>query len=460
MATQQDLEALVKSAKAGTLKPLVLIYGDQDYLVKQAYDRILDALVPEDLRSFNLEQLDGTQAEVGQVLDSFNTLPLMAGNKAVGVTDARFFLSKSNAGEVLKKAKDRWEAGEPHPALRQLGKVLSLAEWGWQEGLDASEEQWAEALDLKPGELTAAGGAWLKAALQQALNSGLKLQTGGDESGVLGEGLEASLQIGGTGLYLVCASSSADARKKLYKLFHEKGHVLDFKSEKKGPQAGLTARAFLSQALKQQGLTAKAGLSERLVSAFGDDLGSLHKELDKLEAYAYPRKELTDADMKAVCTPVLEDDAFELLKALGSKNLGHGLDVLRRQLSTDKDAPFMLFGMLTGELRKLTVMRALMDEGFVPSKGPGDFNSFKITTYPKLMKELPPGLAGMLKKTSPYPLYQAMERAKPMSKQQLREMLVHVAELDYKVKTGGMQATEALEDLVLRFCGVREEAIL
>lgn len=460
MSTQQDLEALVKAAKGGTLKPLVLIHGDQDFLVKQAYDRILEALVPEDVRAFNLEQLDGTLAEVGQVLDGFNTPSMMPGNKAVGMTDARFFLSKANAAELLGKAKARWEANEPQPALRQLGKVLSLADWGWQEGLDASDEQWAEALDLKAGELASAGGAWVKLAIQQALNSGLNVQAGGDESGSLAEGLEASLQLGGSGLYLICSTGSADARKKLYKLFHEKGHVLDFKTEARGPQAGLTARAFLAQALKQQGLAAKGGLSERLVAAFGHDLGSLHKELEKLEAYAYPRKELTDADMKAVCTPVLEDDVFELLKALGQKNLGLALDVLKRQLSLDPSAPFLLFGMLCGELRKLVVMRALMDEGLLPVKGSSDFNQFKITTYPKLLKELPVGLAAMVKKTNPFPLYQAMERAKPMSAAQLRDMVAHVSELDRKVKTGGMEASEALQELVLRFCGVREEAIL
>ena len=461
MATQEDLEALVKAAKGGTLKPLVLIYGDQDYLVKQAYDRLLDALVPEDLRSFNLEQLDGTQAEVGQVLDAFNTPSMMPGNKVTGLTDARFFLSKANAADLLKKAKERWVAAEAFPALRQLGKVLSLASWGWQEGLDASEEQWAEALDLKPGEMGAAGGAWLKDALVQALASNLALQTGGDESGVLAEGLEASLNIGGEGLYLVCAGTGADARKKLYKLFHEKGHVLDFKAEARGQQVGQTARAFLSQALKQRGLTAKGGLGERLVAAFGHDLGSLHKELDKLEAFAFPRKELTDADMREVCTPVPEDDVFELLKALGTKNLGQALAVLRRQLSLDpKAATFALFGLLCGELRKLVMMRALMDEGLLPAKGPLDFNSFKFSTYPKLIKDLPAGLAATVKKTNAFPLYQAMERAKPMSGAQLREMAAHVAELDKKVKTGGMEAADALEDLVLRFCGVKEEAIL
>jgi hypothetical protein len=86
-------------------------------------------------------------------------------------------------------------------------------------------------------------------------------------------------------------------------------------------------------------------------------------------------------------------------------------------------------------LRKLVMMRALMDEGVLPAKGSLDSNAFKFTTYPKLIKDLPVGLAATVKKTSPYALYMAMERAKTMTMLDLREMAAHVAELDKKVKT-------------------------
>jgi DNA polymerase III delta subunit len=460
MATQADLEALLQAAKAGSLKPIVLIYGDQEYLAKQAYDRLLDALVPEDLRSFNLEQLDGTRADLGQVLDSFNTLPLMPGPKAVGLIDARFFQSKANAGELLQKAKDRWLAGEPGPALRQLARVLSLAEWGWSEGLAASDEQWAEALDLSAADFGRIAAGWLKVALLQAQASEFPLPPSADESGQFADGIEAALAAGGEGLYLVCAATSADARKRLYKLFHERGHVLDFKKETRGGEADMTARAFLALALKQRNLTAKGGLGPRLAAAYGGDLGVLQRELDKLEAYAFPRQELEEADLRAVGTPIAEDDVFELLKALGSRDLGQALKVLQRQLGLDPSAAFQLFGMLCSELRKLAVMRALMDEGRLAAKGPSNFQAFKANVYPAVAKALPTGLAGLWKKTNPYPLHQSMERARAFSAPQLRGLSLQLAQMDLDMKSGGISAADALEEIVLRFCGVQEEAIL
>jgi len=128
MAGLQEIESLVKEIKAGKAAPIYLFYGDQDYLVKQAYDRVLEALVPEELRAFNMEQLDGQRCEPAQLLEAVNTLPMMPGPKAVGVPECRFFLSRSSASDLLAKARERWEQKDPAAALRQLGKVLALAE--------------------------------------------------------------------------------------------------------------------------------------------------------------------------------------------------------------------------------------------------------------------------------------------------------------------------------------------
>jgi DNA polymerase-3 subunit delta len=460
VATQADLEALIEAAKGGRLKPLVLVYGDQEYLVKQAYDRLLDALVPEGLRAFNLEQMDGTRLELGQLLDNFNTLPLMPGPKAVGVVDARFFASKANAGDLLQKAKEKWAAGEPGPALRQLARVVSLAEWGWEEAAGAGPEHWAEALSLTVAEFTRISGTWLKEAVDQAQASQFPLPPSADESGQLADGLEAALAAGGESLYLVCATNSADARKRLYKLFHEKGHVLDFKMETRGFQTEMTGRAFLAMLLKQRGLTVKSSLGARLVAGYGNDLGLLQQEIEKMECFAYPRKELDESDLRAVGVPVAEDNVYELLDALGKKDLGQSLKILRRQLNLDPKESFRLFGLLCSELRKLTVMRALLDEGRVPTKGPSNFNIFKADTYPKVGKELPPGLAVMWKKTNPFPLFQTLERCKAFSGPQLKSLGEQLGQMDLEMKSGGASAGDALEEMVLRFCGVQEEAVL
>jgi DNA polymerase III delta subunit len=461
VATVTDLEGLLAQARAGTLKPLVLIYGDQDYMVRQAYDRLLEALVPEDSRAFNLEQHDGSRVDARAVADGLAIQPLMPGPKAVGVFDARFFQSKSNLGEVLAKARDKWLGGEAAAALRQLGRALSLAGWTWEEGAQATPAQWAEPLGLSEAEAARLGGEWLAAALAQALASGQAAPGGGDDSGELADALEALLGKGLEGATLVCASSSADARKRLFKLFQEKGHVLDFRAAEKGPQSSLTARAFLAQALKRRGVTLKAPLGERLVAAYGaSDLGLMEQELAKLEAYAYPRTDLTEADLAAVGAPRVEEESFALLNALGTKNLGEALQQLRRSLQQDPGACFRLLNQLIAEVRFLLLMRALLDEGHLGPKGVADANSFKFQVQPRLAKELPPALGALVKRTNYYRLFLAQQRAKAFSPAHLRELVRGLAEADVQIKTGAAQAREVLEALCVRLCGVREEALL
>src|SRR5438445_8652072 len=101
MADLASLEKTIQQIKSGQGKPVYLCYGDQDFLVKQAYDRLCEALVPEGLRAFNFEQRDGGRVEVGALLDDLRTMPMIPGPKVVGVPECRFLLSKAQGGEIL-----------------------------------------------------------------------------------------------------------------------------------------------------------------------------------------------------------------------------------------------------------------------------------------------------------------------------------------------------------------------
>jgi DNA polymerase III delta subunit len=459
MAGQADLEAALAEARGATLKPLVLIYGDQEYLVRQAYDRLLQALVPEAARAFNVEQFDGARAEVRAVIDSLATPPLMEGPKAVGVYDARYFQSKSDAGDLLTRAGEKWQAGEHLAALRQLGRVVALASWTWEEASRADAGQWAEILDLEEDAVAGLLRLWMNEALAQALRSGLEQPSQGDDASALEEGLARLLDQGLSGATLVCACSGADQRKKLFKLFHERGRVLDFKSSERGEQVVQTSRVFLAKLLAQKGLAMKARLSERLAVAAGKDLGLLEQELSKLEAWVWPRKEITDDDLAVVCLPQPEEKIFAILDALADRNpvLAHRL--LRHFLASEKDARYQIFGLLCGEVRKLVLLRALLDEERVPSRV-SDANAFKAQVHERLGRELPGALASAWRRTNAWAQFQALKRARVFDARQLRGLVEFLSDADVKLKSGGATHEAVFEELVMRFCGVREEAAL
>lgn len=460
MSDLAEIDALVKLAREGKLKPLLLIFGNQDYLVRQAYDRLTEAAVPEAMRDFNLEQHDGTRADPRAVLDSVAIPPMMPGAKVVGVYDARYFQSKSNVGELLDKARERWAAGEQPQALRQLGRAVSLAEWTWDDAIKAGPDGWAEALELSAAEAASLKGPWFADALAAGLAQALPLGQGGDDAGELAEGLQQQLDNWVEGTVLICACGSVDQRKKLSKLFTERGHVLDFRSSGKPGQVNVAARPFLKNALDQRKLKAPAALGERLLAAYGDDLGQLEHEVEKMAMHAWPRTDLTEADLAAVGSPRPEENVFKLIEALGEQKLGPALSLLRQFTAQNPESRFQILGLMISEVRKLLLMRALMDEGKLPARGISDPNSFRMQVHPRLTRELPPALAQWWKKNNAWGLYFTLKRAKAFQSAQLHALLLALAQGDVDAKTGVARPEDLLEEICVRICGGRLEAAL
>ncbi len=459
MSEQKDIDALVKLAREGKLRPLVLIYGNQDYLVRQAYDRVLEAAVPEGLRDFNLEQHDGARVDPQALLDSLAIPPMLPGPKAVGVHDARFFQSKSNVGELLDKARERWSAGEQAQGLRQLARAVTLAEWTWEEAGQAGADGWVEHLELDAEAQACVRSPWFAEALAAGLGQQLPLG-GGDDAGLLAEGLETLLTRWNEGTVLVCACHSADSRKKLSKLFLERGHALDFKKDGKPGAVNLAARPFLRKAIDDRKLKVPSALAERLLAAYGDDLGVLESEVEKLAVSAWPRTDISEADLAQVGSPWPEDNVFKLIDALGEQKLGAALALLRQFVAQKAEARYQLLGLLTSEVRKLVLMRALIDEGRLPARGLNDQASFRMQVHPKVGNELPPALAAWWKKSNAWGLFNTAKRAKAFKTAQLQQLLRALAEGDVAAKSGAARPEDILEEICVRLCGGREEVVL
>ncbi len=457
MSNLQDIDQAVRQIQAGQARPVYLVFGDQDYLVRQAYDRLCEALVPEDLRAFNFEQLDGAAVEVPALLASLNTLPMMPGPKALGVPDCRFLLSKASASGLMAQAREKWEQGDPNAALRQLAKVLVLAEAGWEDAAAWGLEDFRKALagDLEEDKLS---GDWLAKALAQGRESGFPLPRGGDDSQDLLAGLEKAFSGDQPPGHLVLAAASADGRKKLFKWIEKAGLVLDFKTAEKGPQAAQTAGVFLRNLLAQRGLAMDTATAQRVVSAWGQDLGLMARELDKMEAWAHPRKQLKASDLEAVGSPRVEEDVFGLLGSLGRKDLASALPQLRALLKTHP-AP-MLFAMLAKEVRLLFLCRCLVEEGLVPSRGMTEYPAYRAGLYPRLCRELPGPLAEFWKRTHAFVSFQGLSRCRRFSLEELKEAMEFLQSADLQMKSSGRDASSLMEELSLRLCGAREEVFL
>ena len=75
----------------GDLAPVYLLHGEEELLREEKLRSILDAAVPEEHRSFNLDVLTATDADIRDIVAKASSFPMMAERRAVVVKDVEKF---------------------------------------------------------------------------------------------------------------------------------------------------------------------------------------------------------------------------------------------------------------------------------------------------------------------------------------------------------------------------------
>lgn len=78
---------LLKRIRSQSIPPLLLLYGAESYLINRSLHQILDAVVPAEVRDFNLQQFHARDARIETIVDTAMTLPVFAERRAVVVRD-------------------------------------------------------------------------------------------------------------------------------------------------------------------------------------------------------------------------------------------------------------------------------------------------------------------------------------------------------------------------------------
>lgn len=82
-------QKLNDSIRKGEVYPLYYLYGDETFLIDETLKSIEQIALGDGLRDFNLNTFHAEDAEVSQIRDSVETLPMMAQVRVVVVKDAQ-----------------------------------------------------------------------------------------------------------------------------------------------------------------------------------------------------------------------------------------------------------------------------------------------------------------------------------------------------------------------------------
>jgi DNA polymerase III delta subunit len=158
------------------------------------------------------------------------------------------------------------------------------------------------------------------------------------------------------------------------------------------------------------------------------------------------------ADVRENVDDDSSEDVYAFYDALGRRDAGDALRRLERLFSDrairsgdrkeehdDYAWPVIFLGMLTGEVRRMLLIRARMEELGGGPDASQSYNTFQARVVPRLAEPVAPfGRSPFENKNgtiSAYPLFKAATRAARYSTPELSRALARAADVDVRMKT-------------------------
>jgi DNA polymerase-3 subunit delta len=79
---------LARAVEERKFPPLLLLHGEESFLLERAVQRLRDRAVPPEARDFNLNTIEGREVRAQRLLDILRTFPVFASHRLVLVKDA------------------------------------------------------------------------------------------------------------------------------------------------------------------------------------------------------------------------------------------------------------------------------------------------------------------------------------------------------------------------------------
>jgi DNA polymerase-3 subunit delta len=247
----------------------------------------------------------------------------------------------------------------------------------------------------------------------------LKYANGGDEDPVEAYAADPSPDV-----TLVLLAARPDRRRNPWKKLLARATVHDA-----SPKKGRALRGHVEEELRGRGLRFAPDALNELIAEVGQDLRRLMGEVDKLEAFAGGRKDISADDVAAVLGHGLGQPLYLLSDAYAGRDAPASLELVERLLGDGEDG-LRILSTLHRSLRQVRGARA-MREARVPRDEIG-------------AKLLPPNMQ--------FKLDALLEASRRWSEEDLRRGLTVLGRADRRMKRGGDAAT-TLVAAVAESCG-------
>ncbi|MDH4247028.1 MAG: DNA polymerase III subunit delta [Deltaproteobacteria bacterium] len=446
------------------LSPVMLLYGNQPYLVEQEAEARVNRILKDAPRDFAYHRFDAEEllkpgaGGAAEALDSFqlacDTPPFLCERYVVRLDHLEAVKSSDRSLQSLQKQLDAlmvtackvgedaaWALEEDLLPGEGDGSLLPVGRWL----LDVESEAGGPPVvhlapvDPEPRFLLSGGAGRRLVGLKEFLKDKLKgkFRLEGDTSDTrrtassataprLYRLVERLIAHPPEGLHLLLtavAGRDSDISKALFTAVKSNGEV-----EKFITYDDYNPTEWVQREARERGLTMNRALSDLLVHLVGADLARLAGELDKL-ALSFPNGQGLDEDSLVQVTHGSRGGSlFLITERLGHKQLSAALGVLDHFLEDNPNEHPMLVGILARYFRQLIHLNTLEHSGIGPAE---------VASHLKL----PPFIVRKLSTQS--------QRFTPL---ELEAILRALASLDVQLKQHSHLVAPLLRELVHGIC--------
>lgn len=431
------MKEAIAEIRAGKIKPCYLLWGEEEYLVEDALSRLVEEIIPPDLRNLNLLVMDGESLEVKKLYEALLTYPLIGGNKAVVVKGARFFQPSRVTPENISRIRELARS-DPLQAAKEF--TLFLGRLGWKVSDLVESDGWKRLEDDK-WRILGDDRTWIPSLIQICLSHGLAPSEAKGEEETIGELISSRIPPGHT---LILTARSVDERMKLYRMIAHLGWIIHFPNvtQERDKRALLAAHA--ESILNSAGKRMTDGAWNLLGAKTGYSLRETMGELEKLVVLTGDKKTITEEDVASTVEKTKEESVFSLISALAKKDEKEALRLLH-ELIEQGTMPLAILSLLARELGLLLRAKMIIEVKGLPGERT-EMREFQRQILPSL-KEEGPEIASL----HPYVAYNLMKNALHFKRDQLLAGIQRLADIDKLIKTSPCDPYLAIESFVLSF---------
>lgn len=461
MRNQQppSIPNIAKEIQAGTVHPVYLLCGEEDYLIEETLKKMLGILLRDpSTRDFNLDILDGITASIRDVLSAVEVYPMISDWRVVVVRESTVFqkTQRTSSPDLLRSALDEVDEA-PRKVVSIMAKALDIPA---QEISEQSNNFKGAVNDfirdhgdnLEPTELGFLNNLPEIAARVEDLQN---LAGSVDDVGLLTEWLKGDLPT--TSVLIFTVKGSIDGRSQLVKAIDRVGRYVTFNrlESSQSIQQDPLFRS-VSKKLENEGKQITPRAFSLLRERTDNDLHLLFESLEKIVAFVGEKAQISEEDVRNLVSTSAFESIFALTDAIGKRAVSRAMESLHSILQSG-EPPIRINALITRQIRLSLQAKLLAEkENLKPTVGRMNYQEFVNTVFKplasRLAGSLPQNSQVNLLKQNPYAAYKIFQCIPYFSTAELIQDLERTLDADVQLKSSQLSPDCILEQLVYELC--------